>query len=214
MAGTAPDFTDVDRRNVRKWGTKIIAVGPMSIAVPSKFFDSETNIPLAFPAGMFSMGYVTTDGVKENVSIKTDDVAMDQSLAPVRRDITGKDSTLQVTFGEVNAWTEALRAGIPLEDWPVDKNAAISVDQGEVKEMPHMRVYIIARDGEGADAHYRVEFAPDAQVSDLGDRTLSRGTEEHFDTTLSLFQDMDDAKRRSYITRQDGPSYTTHLTEV
>lgn len=211
---TTDDLNDYDRSLVRKWGTKILAVGPTSIPVPTAFFDSVTHKPFAFPDGMFGLGFVTTDGIKENVSIKTDDTNMDQTLSPVRKDITGKDKTLQVTFGEVSAWTQALRAGIPLEQWPADKTGAFAIDEGDVAEMPHMRLYLIAVDGEGDDAHYRVEYALDAQVSDIGDRTLSRSTEEHFETTFALFQDSDDSKRRSYIIRQDGPGYSTHLTEA
>lgn len=214
MTTTAADFTDFDKSLIRKWGSKILAVAPMSVAFPTAFFDAATYLPLAFPTGSFSLGAISTDGVKESVSIKTDEVVIDQSAQPARVDLSTKSSTLQVTFEEATAWTHALRSGIPLSQWPADKHAAFSIDEGDVSDFPFMRIFLIARDGVDTAAHYRVEGALKAQVSDLGDRQLSRNKEESFEVTFTLFQDDTDTKHRSYIKRQDGPGYATHLTEA
>ena len=208
---TTADFTDFDKSLIRKWGTKILAVAPMSTAIPTSFFDAITYTPLAFPVGAFSLGSISTDGVKDSVSIKTDEVSIDQSAAPARVDLSTKSETLQLTLEESNAWTHALRAGIPLSKWPTDKKASFAIDEADASDFPFMRIFIIARDGVDTDAHYRVECALKAQISDVGDRTLSRTKEEAFEVTFTLFQDDTDATRRSYIIRQDGPAYTTHL---
>lgn len=214
MTATTADFADYDKSLIRKWGSKILAVAPMETAIPTKFFDADTHMPLAFPSGAFSLGAISTDGVKNATSIKTDEVTIDQSAQPARVDLSTKSSTLQVTLEEANAWNHALRAGIPFSQWPTDKHAAFGVDEGDVSDFPFMRLFIIARDGVDSAAHYRVEAAFKAQISDVGDRTLSRSKEESFDLTWTLFQDDKDTKRRSYLVRQDGPGYATHLTEA
>jgi hypothetical protein len=214
MADTDIDFTDsYNTSRIRKWGTKIAAVAPMSVVFPTRFFDATTNIPLALPSGTRVLGAIDTDGIKQATSVKTDEVDIDQSTAPARVDMTSKTSTLQAKFMEATAWTHALRSGIPLEQWPETADAAFSIDEADASDYPFMRLFIIARDGVGADAKYRVEAALKAQVSDVGDRSLARSSSESFDTTFTFFQDEKDAARRSYVIRQDGPGYTAHLTE-
>lgn len=186
-----PDVIDtmtINESNVRKWGTKILAVQDYSAAVPTDLFD-EAYLPV-LAAGAKQLGFVTTDGVVQAKSISTENTQMDQSLVPVRTDLTGIEHSLTVTFGESSsAWVNAVAHGQLVSAFAGDPDSAWDFDDDGVDDYPYYRLWLIAQDGVGDQARYRVEYMYKAKVTAMTDRTLSRTTAEGFGFTFGLFRD-------------------------
>jgi hypothetical protein len=177
-----------DNRNVRRHGNTLLTIADYSAAVPTEFFGSD-GLPVALPTGYKNMGYITTDGIKIPTDISNDNSMMLQDIEPVRSDLTAFTRTLQVGFGEQNAWTKGLAHKQPVSAWPSDKNAAWSYDDGDGNDFPYYRILLLSQDGAGDSAVYRVEFAYRAKVTDLDDRTLSRSDDEVTSPTFTCFRD-------------------------
>lgn len=117
-----PSILNDNNGNVRKWGTQLLAIADYSTAMPDPFFDTATNKPNQLPEGFKVMGYISTDGAKMSRGIESADTSAVQDLEPVRSDITGRTRTLQLTFLEMNAWVKALAHGLPVSQWPENKD--------------------------------------------------------------------------------------------
>ncbi|WP_146244940.1 hypothetical protein [Curtobacterium sp. MCBD17_028] len=183
-----------DNRFIRKHGTQIFAIADYSAAVPEDWFgapDATTGVilPIALPEGYFNMGYITTDGIKDANNVSASAVNMVQDLDPVRNDIDGMTKTLDVTFGESNAWTRALAHGIPVADWPASKTVGYEYHDGDKADFPFYRGLILTQDGVGSSRFYRVEFAYRMQVTDIADRTLNRTDVEATGRTFTCLRD-------------------------
>lgn len=190
-----PTIADVQRYmqndpgSVRKHATMIIAIADYSTPAPEIFFGDD-GLPCKLPDGYKQLGYVTTKGMVEKRSVKTDDTTMLQDLEPVRSDLSSSTRQLDVTFGEANAYTEALRAGLPVASWPESKDSKTwAYTERGVSQMPLYRIYLIAQDGVGDDAVYRVEFAYKTTISGFGDRTLDRTDTEDLGFTFDVLTD-------------------------
>lgn len=202
---TTPTIADVqqymqnDPGSVRKHATMVLAIADYSTPAPEKFFGDD-GLPFQLPDGYKQMGYVTTKGVVEKRSVKTDDTTMMQDLEPVRSDLSSSTRQIDVTFGEANAFTEALRAGLPVASWPESKDSKTwSYTEHGLSQLPLYRIYLIAQDGVGADAVYRVEFAYKASISGFGDRTLDRPDTEDLGFTFDVLTDEKTGKQYTKI---------------
>ena len=188
-----------DPGSVRKHATMVLAIADYSTPAPEKFFGDD-GLPFQLPDGYKQMGYVTTKGVVEKRSVKTDDTTMMQDLEPVRSDLSSSTRQIDVTFGEANAFTEALRAGLPVASWPESKNSNTwAYTERGLSQLPLYRIYLIAQDGVGADAIYRVEFAYKASISGFGDRTLDRPDTEDLGFTFDVLTDEKTGKQYTKI---------------
>lgn len=188
-----------DPGSVRKHATMVLAIADYSTPAPEKFFGDD-GLPFQLPDGYKQMGYVTTKGVVEKRSVKTDDTTMMQDLEPVRSDLSSSTRQIDVTFGEANAFTEALRAGLPVASWPESKDSKTwAYTERGLSQLPLYRIYLIAQDGVGADAVYRVEFAYKASISGFGDRTLDRPDTEDLGFTFDVLTDEKTGKQYTKI---------------
>lgn len=203
MAGVdVASITNTNNKMVRKWGTQLLAVADYSTAMPASFFDTDGR-PAALPNGFKVLGYITTDGITVSRSIDSEDTNMVQDLEPVRSDVTGRTRTLKCTFGEMNAWVKALAHGVPVAQWPENKDGDWEYTDGKIADFPYLRVIIIMQDGVGDDARYRVEAAYRAKISDQGDVTKNRSDAEGEDTTFTCFRDP--VTDKSYYEGEHGP---------
>ena len=202
-----PDVQDllvVNDSNVRKWGLQLFFVLPMSAPVPETWFGTADHLPL-LPAGAMQLGYITTDGISQEDSIDSEGTTMIQNLEPVRSDLTGIERTLTVSFGEDNAWVQALWHGVPLEEWPERSDGPWAYSDGAVSQYPELRVGWIGQDGIGADARYRVEFGHRATVTAKEARSAQRSDPETYGFTFGLYRDK--TTGLTYERLQNGPAY-------
>lgn len=199
------DNLETDNRLVLKHGNKIMAIADYDEPPVEVLFDTTTREPSPLPAAFRQMGYITTDGTTQGNDVSSTDTNMDQELEPVRSDIESIARTIGVTFGEANAWVNGLYHGLPVSEWPAEKTAAWDYSFGEVSDPPYYRLLILTQDGTGSQTKYRVEQAYRAKVTNLGERTLSRGTAEGFQFTFGLYKDP--ATNLTLRRAQDGPFY-------
>lgn len=177
-----------DNRNIRHHGLQLLAIADYSAAVPTSFFDVDGTLK-ALPTGYMNMGYITTAGIKVGTAITETTDTMVQDIEPVRTSLSALTRTLMVSFGESNAWTQALAAALPVSSWPSDKNASWSNDFGAGNDFPYYRLMVLTQDYSGSAAVYRVEFAYRAKVTALADRTLDRTNVEEINPTFTCFRD-------------------------
>lgn len=184
-----PSILNDNNGNVRKWGTQLLAIADYSTAMPDPFFDTATNKPNQLPEGFKVMGYISTDGAKMSRGIESADTSAVQDLEPVRSDITGRTRTLQLTFLEMNAWVKALAHGLPVSQWPANKDEGFEFTDEKTTEFPYYRLIWIGQDGVGDAAHYRIEAGYRVKVTNQGDNTKNRSDAEGEDQTFTFFQD-------------------------
>lgn len=178
-----------NNKNVRKWGTQLLAIADYATEMPTAFFDDTTGKPNALPEGFKVLGYISTDGAKMSRSTESSDVNAVQDLEPVRSDITSRNRTLQLTFLEMNAWVKALAHGLPVSQWPAKNDEGFEFTDGETSDFPYYRLIWLGQDGVGADAHYRVEVGYRVKVTNQGDNTKNRSDAEGEDQTFTFFRD-------------------------
>ena len=184
-----PSILNDNNGNVRKWGTQLLAIADYSTAMPDPFFDTATNKPNQLPEGFKVMGYISTDGAKMSRGIEAADTSAVQDLEPVRSDITGRTRTMQLTFLEMNAWVKALAHGLPVSQWPENKDEGFEFTDEKTTEFPYYRLIWIGQDGVGDAAHYRIEAGYRVKVTNQGDNTKNRSDAEGEDQTFTFFQD-------------------------
>jgi len=202
------ELKETNTAHVRKWGTQILALADYSEAPPATFFDVE-GAPV-LPAAFRQLGFITTDGITQAKSVSSESVSMVQQLEPVRTDITGIEQSLTCTFGESSsAWVNALVHAWPVADWAADPHSAWEFFDGDVTDYPYYRLMVIAQDGTGDDAFYRVEFGYRAKVTALTDRSLQRANSEGFGVTFGLFKDPEVG--RILGRAENGPGFTASV---
>lgn len=199
----------LNNKAVRKWGRMLLAIADETTPVPTEFFTTE-HLPIALPTGHKDMGFITTDGVTETDALTAEDTTMLQSLEPVRNDVTGRVQTIAAAFGESNAWTNALAHGLPVSEWPEERDAPWIFDDGELTDWPYYRLFLIGQDGVGTNAIYKVEYAYRAKVTAKTDRVKSRTAPETLGFTFGLYKDP--AAGKTFTRGQNGPSMNTPVT--
>jgi hypothetical protein len=196
---------DVNDNNVRKWPTKIFFLLPPDADIKDHvWFDPATRHPI-LPDGALDLGYITTDGVSTEKSISAEGTQMEQSLDPVRHDLTGIEGTLTVAFGEDNPWVQALWHGKPYEDFATTKDGPWAFHDGDLSDFPYYRCGWLGQDGIGALARFRVEVAYRAKVTSQESRPATRTDPETYGMTFGLLKDP--VIRRSFSRLQNGPAY-------
>ncbi len=189
---------------VRHWGTLLFAIMDYETPIPDELF-GEDRLPIALPDLARDLGFITTDGVSNADELSSDPTTMLQQLQPVRTDLTGRERSLTVAFGEANAWVNALYHLKRVADFPADKFGAWDFsDDDEEPDSPWYRFLIFGQDGVGPQAVYRMEAAYRAKVTAKTERTLARQSET-FGFTFGLFKDP--VSGLTYRRAQDSPSY-------
>lgn len=199
--------------NIRKWGAQVLALADTDTDIPDKIFDDKTGKPIKLPDTFKVLGYITTDGVSLARSIESSDTTMVQDLEPVRTDMTGRNRTLHVTFGEMNAWVKALAHGLPVREWPTDRDGDFDYSDGEIADFPYYRLIALYQDGVGDDAVYAADIGYRVKVTDQGDVTKNRTDSEGEDTTFTFFKDPTVGKSyREASSRAKATTATTSTT--
>jgi len=204
MADAFGDLLAVDNSLIRKFGRVLVAVQDYSEPVPDSFYD-ENGLPV-LPETAKQLGFITTDGVTQGKAVSATDTTMLQWVDPVRSDLESVVKTLACSFGEAtNAWVRAVYEGKQVSDFPASAKAPWSFDDGEFVDFPYYRLWLLAADGVGDQAFYRVEYHPYAKVTSTTDRTLARANPETIGFTFGIFKDP--ATGTAQITNENGPGF-------
>ena len=195
----------LNRDRVRKWGLQALFLDSPSAVVPAAFYNPTTLVP-TIPATMRHLGFISTDGVSNEVNVSSEDTNMVQDLEPVRTDITGMTNRLTVTLGESSsALVNAVWHGVPFEDFPADPDGAWVFHDGEIADFPEYRLMGVYQDGVGDRARYRVEYGYRAKVIAKQNRTMNRSSFEGMGLTFGLFKDP--VANRSVSRMENGPLF-------
>lgn len=206
--GAVDELLETNTSHVRKWGTQLLALADYNTPIPEAFFTS-AGLPILPPACR-QLGFITTDGITRAKAVSSESTNMVQQLEPVRTDITGIEDSLTATFGESSsAYVNALIHGKPVAEWPADPHSPWVYHDGEITDFPYYRLIVIAQDGVGDQAFYRVEYGYRAKITALTDRTLNRTTPEGMGVTFGLFKDP--SVGRASTRAENGPGFSAPL---
>ena len=208
---------DINDAGVRKWRKIRLGIsdyGAAGVTIPAtndKLFKT-TGEPIAWPTGVKDMGYITTDGLDFGNEISSTPTNMLQSVRPVRDDLESVTDSLTVTFGEENAWVEALKHYLPVSSWPATRDQSWGFDGEEITDMPYYVLWILAQDGVGAQAVFRHELKLKARPTARTNSVMNASDPETSGFTFGIY--VDEATDLTHLKAQDGPAYTTHVGTV
>lgn len=193
-----------NRRNVLVGAPDVKASGGITVGPAlkeSKNFPTDPTKDLDTSLNHVSAGYVSEDGVTKTIDRSTEKVKDWNGDTIV---ITQSDHsvTLQATFMEgANAEVLKMIAG--------DNNVTVKGDTIRVvdnaDELPHRSIAFYINGGNGSRI---LVFAPDAQVTEVGDVAYVRGDVVKYEATLECFG-VDNTKLISLIKRADDDSVRT-----
>ena len=150
----------------------VVATGVYGVAVAP--IDAETPLGVTWT----DQGYVTEDGVTESTSQTTEVLRAWQRATRVRTLITEGEVTFQFTLMQTNADTLALYYG-----GEVDEDG--SIIQDPTVERPRIAFCLDIIDGDKIVRKY----APNAQVTEVGDQVAQTGGEVGYDVTVTCSYD-------------------------
>lgn len=193
-----------NRRNVLVGAPDVQASGGITVGPALK---ESTNFPTDPTKGLdtslnhVAAGYVSEDGVTKTIDRSTDKIKDWNGDTIV---ITQSDHsvTLQATFME-GANAEVLKMIAGENNVTVKGDTIRVVDNAD--ELPHRSVAFYINGGNGSRI---LVFAPDAQVTEVGDVAYVRGDVVKYEATLECFG-VDNTKLISLIKRAEDDSVRT-----
>lgn len=187
-----------NRRNVLVGAPDVQAAGGITIGPAlktSENFPTDASKELDASLKHVAAGYVSEDGVTKTVDRSTEKIKDWNGDTMV---ITQSDHsvTLQLTFME-GANGEVLKMIAGENNVTVSDNTVRVVDNAD--ELPHRSLAFYIKGGNGARI---LVFAPDAQVTEVGDVSYVRSDVVKYQATLECFG-VDNTKLISLIKRAD-----------
>ena len=147
---------------------------------------------LAIPSGYEDLGWITQDqGATWTRDVETSDVNSLGSAEPTRRDITSDVTGLQVTAQESKAVNIGLHEGVDLSAVTHDTDGNVTFDKPDRPASIFYRVFVLFKDGDGADAVYFAKWLPRAQVTDMGEQQWNEENEVQYSLTFTAFVDQE-----------------------
>lgn len=184
------EIQDVNDALIRKGLQGSVFVKPWEDADPEIDALVDASGLLAIPVGYEDVGRVTKgDGVTWTRDVSTSDTESLGASSPTRRDVTADVTGLQFTAQETKAVTMGMYEGLDLSAVTYDTDGNVSYDKPDRPAALYYRLFVLFKDGEGADAHYFAKWLPRAQVTDRGEETWQEETEVQRALTLTAFVD-------------------------
>lgn len=173
-----------------------ILIGP--VARDPKVFPTEADSELNTALEMKPAGYISEDGISKTVDRSTEKIK-DWNGDTILITQSDHSVTLNLTFMEA-ANAEVLKMVAGEDNVKIQGDTIRVVDNAD--ELPHRALTFEIRGGAGS--HIRV-FAPDAQVTSVGDVQYVRSDVIRYEVTIECFG-VDNAKLISLIKRADDDS--------
>lgn len=145
---------------------------------------------LALPTGYTDVGRLTKDqGVNWTRDTEVSDVNSLGAAQPTRRDITSDVSGLAFTMQESKRAVFEVHEGLDLSAVKADAQGNVSWDKPDRPAQLSYRVFVLFKDGDGADAIYFAKWLPRAQVTERGEQAWNEENELQYPVTLTAFVD-------------------------
>lgn len=177
----------LNQAGVLKFTNKALMVGDGDASPLTTPFDSSAALQ-AFPAGYYSGGSITTDGVTISADMSADAVNIDQAVAAVRNDVTSDTLSLKVAFAETgNKVVQALFMNQNIAD--VALTPFFKATRPASGIQPKRRLIMVSEDT--LRNIILVQFFGTATVTAKDDLQLARSTATSWGCTLSPVPDND-----------------------
>lgn len=147
---------------------------------------------LVIPAGFVNVGLLSkSSAVKLDNDTENSDVESWGYVEPTRRDITKDVSTVQFTMQQTHRIALELYNNVDLSGVTADGDGNIVVDKASTPEGFDWRMFVIWKDGAGADEFFAMDYFPNARVT--GKEGLEYGSANVVGRTVTMtgFQDPD-----------------------
>lgn len=145
---------------------------------------------LLVPAGYVDVGILSKgSAVKLARDTNTSDVESWGYTQPTRRDITSDVTTIQFSMQESKRTAMELHGGLDLSAVLPDADGNIVIDKPTRPQTLDWRVFVLSKDGDGADAIYWLDWLPNAQVTAMEDQEYSDANEKIYTVTMTGYED-------------------------
>lgn len=145
---------------------------------------------LIIPTGYTDVGVLSkSSAAKFARDTNTSDVESWGYAQPTRRDITSDVTTVQFTMQESKRQVFELHGGMDLSAVVPDVDGNIVIDKPNRPQSIDWRVFVLAKDGDGADAIYWLDWLPMAQVTAMEDVENSESAERAYTVTMTGYED-------------------------
>lgn len=180
-----------DRTNVRKALKGGVIIGPPSATLPTALTSTSTPVLDTLTGWSGSLGFISDGGAVVGDAEDTSDTKAWGELYPVRRDVTGKTSTIKVTGLETNKLTIATRCGVdPATLTPDETTGELVVTDSTSSTPLTYRVLVLSQDGPPGGEYWIGKLMPCASVTALGDQTFaSDDNDVEWEVTFTAYED-------------------------
>ena len=145
---------------------------------------------LIIPTGYRDVGVLSkSSAAKLARDTNTSDVESWGYAQPSRRDITSDVTTVQFTMQESKRQVFELYGGVDLSAVKADTDGNIVIDKPNMPQSIDWRVFVLCKDGDGADAIYWLDWLPNAQVTGVEDVENSESAERAYTVTMTGYED-------------------------
>ena len=145
---------------------------------------------LLIPTGYLDVGVLSkASAAKFARDTNTSDTESWGYTTPTRRDTTSDTTTCQFTMQESKRTSMELHGGVDLSAVVPDTDGNIVIDKPGRPQMLDWRVFVLCKDGDGADAIYWLDWLPYAQVTGMEDIENSESAERAYTVTMTGYED-------------------------
>ncbi|NNG20497.1 hypothetical protein HJ590_13160 [Naumannella sp. ID2617S] len=153
-----------------------------------KVYTSATG--LVIPTGYEDVGVISKkDAAKWARDTDTADVESWGYGEPTRRDVNKDISTVAFTMQESKRQVFELHQGVDLSAVRPDADGNVVIDKPGRPQAIHWRLFMLAKDGDGADAVYFLRALPRCTVSKFEDQTWGEEDEIQYGVEMTGYKD-------------------------
>lgn len=213
MAGSAYD--DVQQRNaalIMKALEGSVFIAPSSATAITSLTDSTDKLLAPLPAGYQDLGWLSDDGAQFSRNVDSSDITGWGSVEPLRSDITGDVTTLQVACLETRKETIGLYTGADMTtNTPDPTSGELGIEKPARPGFKYYRVLALAVDLSDDGEYYIGRFLPRARVTDYDDQSFQSSDDSPvtWSATLTGYTDPTLGYSEKYIF--GGPGWAARL---
>lgn len=179
-----------DRRNIRKALEGSVFVKPWEAGDAEITSIYQDTGGLTIPTGYVDVGIIRkSDAVQWGRDVESNDVESWGYGEPTRRDITKRVTKMSFTMQESKRTVFELYNDTDYSGVTPDAEGNLVLDEPTRPQGREWRVFILAKDGDGADAVYFLRAMPNAQVTEMNEQTWGEGEEIAYGVTMTGYRD-------------------------
>jgi hypothetical protein len=217
MAGST--FDDMQSHNaslIMKSLEVGVFVAPYSAPSITTLTDSTDKLLTALPTGWSDLGWLSDDGAQFSSDISTSDITGAGSVTPLRSDITGDTTTLQVACLETNMQSIGIYTSTDMTAVTPDSTSGeVSIAKPTRPASKFYRVLAIGVDFvDGSGEYYVARFLPRAKVTDKDDQAYQSSDDSPVTWSVTFTAEVDSVLGTSEKYLFGGPGWFAKLADM